>query len=82
MEAPNLIMSGLSTRVVVEGHLLVFQVYKIETEPKGSLEVVGENNTPTAWDDLFDTDRAVKEETERTTREESLHFVEAFLFPD
>ncbi len=72
MSDPNLIDSGLSQRTTVEGHEFRIEIYRIETEPKWSLEVVDEEGTSTVWDDFFDTDQAALDEVLRAIAEEGL----------
>jgi hypothetical protein len=72
MPDPNLIDSGLSQRATVEGHELQIEIYRLEHEPRWSLEVVDEDGTSTVWDDLFDTDQAALDEVLKTIMEEGL----------
>ena len=72
MPDPNLIDSGLSQRATVEGHELQIEIYRLEHEPRWSLEVVDEDGTATFWDDLFDTDQAALDEVLKTIKEEGL----------
>jgi hypothetical protein len=72
MPDPNLIDSGLSQRATVEGHELQIEIYRLEHEPRWSLEVVDEDGTATVWDDLFDTDQAALDEVLKTIKEEGL----------
>ena len=72
MTDPNLITSGLSQTVTTEGHRLRIEIYRIETCPEWSLEIVDEDGTSTVWDDLFATDQAAFEEAQKTIVEEGL----------
>jgi hypothetical protein len=72
MSDPNLVISGLSRQVSVEGHEFQIDIYRIETEPKWSLEVVDEERTSIVWDDLFDTDQAALDEILKSIKEEGL----------
>ena len=72
MPDPNLIDSGLSQRTTVEGHEFKIKIYRLEHEPKWSLEVVDEDGTSTVWDDLFDTDQAALVEVLKAIKEEGL----------
>lgn len=57
MSDPNLITSGLSRRVTVEGHELRIEIYKLEDDKSWTLEVVDEEGTSFVWDDLFASDQ-------------------------
>lgn len=72
MPDPNLIQSGLSQRITVEGHDLQVEIYRLERDTEWSLEVVSENGTSTVWDDLFDTDKMALDEALKTVKEEGL----------
>jgi len=72
MSDPNLVISGLSRQVSVEGHEFQIDIYRIETEPKWSIEVVDEEGTSIVWDDLFDTDQAALDEVLKALAEEGL----------
>ena len=69
---PNLITSGLSREIVIDGHTLRVEIYRIDTDPKWALEVVDESGTSTVWDDLFDTDQDAVDEAMKTIEEEGL----------
>ncbi len=79
MRDPDLVTSGLSRQVLIEGHNLQIKIYRIATEPRWSLEVVDENGTSTVWDDLFDSDQAALAEVMKTIDEEGLG---PFIVPD
>lgn len=72
MPDPNIITSGLSERITVEGHELSIEIYKLESEPNWSLEVVDEDGTSTVWEELFKTDQFAKNEILKTINEEGL----------
>ena len=72
MPDPNLIDSGLSQRITVEGHKLQIEIYRLEHEPKWSLEVVDEDGTSNVWDDLFDSDQEALDEALKVIDEEGL----------
>ncbi len=72
MADPNIITSGLSKRVTVEGHELSIEIYKSECDQNWLLEVVDEDGTSTVWDDLFKSDRAAMNEVLNTIKEEGL----------
>ena len=72
MSDPNLIHSGLSQRTTVEGREFKIEIYRLEQEPKWSLEVVDEDGTSTVWDDLFETDQAALDEVLKTIEDKGL----------
>jgi hypothetical protein len=72
MTDPNIVNSGLSRRMTVEGHNLSIEIYKLECGVGWSLEVVDEEGTSTVWDDLFDTDQAALDEVLKAINEEGL----------
>lgn len=61
MREPNLINSGLSRRVNVEGKEFRIEIYRLE-HTGWTLEVVDEEGTSTVWEGEFDTDEAALEE--------------------
>ena len=72
MSDPNLISSGLSRRVKVEGHELRIEIGKLEEDPTWTLEVVDEDGTSTVWDDQFENDQAALDEAMSAIEEEGL----------
>lgn len=72
MPDPNIVDSGLSQRTTVEGIEFKIEIYRLEHEPKWSLEVVDEDGTSTVWDDLFETDQAALDEVLKTIEKEGL----------
>ena len=72
MADPNIVHSGLSERVTVEGHEFSIEIYRLEHEDVWALEVVDEEGASTVWDDLFDTDQAALNEVLKTIEEEGL----------
>ena len=67
---PNLIISGVSQRIVEDGVPFKVDVYKLEGGEGWTLEVVTEDGTSIVWDDLFDNDRAAFDEAVGTIRAE------------
>lgn len=72
MPDPNLVDSGLSQRVTVDGHDFQIEIYRLEYDTQWSLEVVDEDGTSTVWDDLFDSDQTALDEVLKTIKEEGL----------
>ena len=73
---PNIVNSGLSRTVTVQGARVEVMIYRLEHDPQWALEGVNENGTSTVWDNLFDTDEEASEAFELTLREEG---IDAFL---
>jgi len=72
MSDPNLIVSGLSQAISVEGHKIRIEIYKLENSEGWSLEAVDSEGTSTVWDDLFETDQAAWDEAMKAVKEEGL----------
>ncbi|GGA62603.1 hypothetical protein GCM10011395_35980 [Sphingomonas psychrolutea] len=73
---PNIIHSGLSRTVTVQGASVEVLIYRLEHDPKWALEVVNEAKTSTVWDALFDTDEEALQAFELALAEEG---IDAFL---
>lgn len=71
MREPNLIQSGLSRRINLDGHEFSIEIYRLE-HTEWSLEVVDEEGTSTVWDDLFKTDQAALDEVLKSVEKEGL----------
>ena len=55
-DEPNIVTSGKSMRVVIEGMRFSIEIYRLETDIAWTLEVVDPENTSYVWDDQFATD--------------------------
>lgn len=53
---PNIVNSSLSGLVTIDGITVDVQVYRLEYDPKWTLEVINGEGTSTTWDISFDTD--------------------------
>ena len=73
---PNIVTSGLSRTVTVDGVTVVVNIYRLEHDPQWALEVVNEIGTSTVWDAPFDTDEEANDAFQLTVDEEGM---EAFL---
>ena len=73
---PNIIHSGLSRTVTIQGASVEVLIYRLEHDPKWALEVVNEAKTSTVFDALFDTDDEALQAFELTLAEEG---IQAFL---
>lgn len=54
---PNLITSGKSQRVLVDGYPFSIQVYRLEEGKTWTLEVVDHEGASHVWDEQFRSDR-------------------------
>ncbi len=72
MSDPNIVSSGLSKKVTVEGHRFKIDIYKLETDATWSLEVIDSDGTSTVWDDQFDTDQLALDEVMGAIEKEGL----------
>ena len=73
---PNIVTSGLSRAVTVDGVTVVVNIYRLEDDPQWALEVVNEVGTSTVWEAPFDTDEEAFAAFQLTVEEEGM---EAFL---
>lgn len=73
---PNIVTSGLSRTVTIDGVTVVVSIYRLEDDAQWSLEVVNEVGTSTVWDAPFDTDEEAFAAFQLTVEEEGM---EAFL---
>lgn len=53
---PNIVTSGKSMRVIVDGLRFSIEIYRLETDSTWTLEVVDPENTSHVWDDQFESD--------------------------
>ena len=59
---PNIVYSGLSRKISVDGHQFHIEIYRLEDDAKWKLEAIDDAGTSTVWDDQFDTDQAALHE--------------------
>lgn len=71
MAEPNLINSGLSRSIEVDGQTFRIEIYRLE-HTEWSLEVVDEEGTSTVWDELFETDQAALDEVLQSVAREGI----------
>ena len=57
MSGPEIVMSPLCREITGDGTRVQVDIYRGEDDSGWVLEVIDEENTSTAWDDPFDTDR-------------------------
>jgi len=73
MTDPDLIRSGLSRRVTVEGQEFHVEIYRLEHQTTWTLEVVdAEDGASTVWDDEFETAQNAMDVVLKTIEEEGL----------
>ncbi|ODT72402.1 MAG: hypothetical protein ABS75_04675 [Pelagibacterium sp. SCN 63-23] len=58
---PNLVTSGKSQRVVVDGYAFLSNIHRLETDTTWSLEVVDRQNDSHVWDNQFETDSEARD---------------------
>lgn len=56
-EDPNIITSDKSQRIIVDGLPFSIEIYRLETDPHWTLEVVDCEGTSHVWDDYFSSDK-------------------------
>lgn len=54
---PNLVTSGKSQRVLVDGYPFLIQIYRLEEDKTWTLEVVDHEGTSHVWNEQFRSDR-------------------------
>lgn len=60
-DEPNLVTSGKSHRVVIDGYAFLININRLETDTTWSLEVVDHQNDSHVWDDQFGTDSEARD---------------------
>ena len=56
-DEPNLVSSGKSQHVVVDGHPFSIEIYRLETDKTWTLEVVDHEGTSHVWEEEFNSDK-------------------------
>ena len=56
-EEPNLVNSGESQRVVVDGYIFSIEIYRLETDKTWTLEVVDHEGNSHVWNGHFRSDK-------------------------
>ena len=54
---PNLVTSGKSQQIVVDGYPFSIEIYRLEGEKTWTLEVVDLDNASHVWDEQFKSDK-------------------------
>lgn len=63
---PNLVTSGKSERIVVDGYRFSIDIFRLETDPTWTLEVVDHQNNSYVWDDQFASDTEARDVAVKT----------------
>lgn len=71
---PNIVHSGLSGIMSKDSVTVEVFIYRLESEPKWSLEVVNSAGTSIVWDELFASDEHAHAEFERTVAEDGMQY--------
>jgi hypothetical protein len=56
-DEPNLVTSGKSQHVVVDGYPFSIEIYRLETDKTWTLEIVDIEGTSHVWDEQFKSDK-------------------------
>ncbi|RRN67539.1 hypothetical protein [Agrobacterium deltaense] len=67
---PNLVTSGKSKRIVVDGYPFSINIFRLETYTTWTLEVVDHQNTSHVWDDQFESDTEARDVAVKTIKAE------------
>ena len=69
-EEPNLVTSGKSTRVVIDGYPFSIDIFRMENDTTWTLEVIDEQNTSHVWDEQFQSDAEARDVAVKTIEAE------------
>ncbi|WBU63660.1 hypothetical protein [Paracoccus aerodenitrificans] len=69
-EEPNIVTSGKSQRVIIDGYPFSIEIYRAETDQNWMLEVVDKDGTSHVWDDQFVSDIDARNAAVRAIEEE------------
>ena len=58
MTDPNIVYSGLSRKISVDGQQFHVEIYRLQEDAKWTLEAIDDAGTSIVWDDQFETDQA------------------------
>lgn len=65
-DEPNLVTSGKSKRIVVDGYPFSIDIFRLETDTTWTLEVIDHRNTSHVWDDQFESDTEARDVAVKT----------------
>ena len=60
-DEPNLVTSGKSRKIFVDGYPFSIDIYRLETDKAWTLEVVDYKNTSHVWDQQFKSDKKARD---------------------
>ena len=69
-EEPNIVTSGKSQRVIIDGHPFSIEIYRAETDQNWMLEIVDQDGTSHVWDDHFASDKEARNAAMQAIEEE------------
>ena len=69
-EEPNLVTSGKSRRIVVDGYTFTIDIFRLENDTTWTLEVVDHENNSHVWDEQFASDTEARDVAVKTIEEE------------
>ena len=59
-DGPDVVISGKSQDVVVDGYRFSIQIYRLESDKTWTLEVVDQDGTSHVWEEEIKTDREAR----------------------
>lgn len=69
-EEPNLVTSGKSTRVVIDGYPFSIDIFRMENDTTWTLEVIDQQNTSHVWEEQFQSDAEARDVAVKTIEAE------------
>lgn len=69
-EEPNLVTSGKTTRIVIDGYPFSIDIFRMENDTTWTLEVIDEQNTSHVWDEQFQSDAEARDVAVKTIEAE------------
>ncbi len=72
MPNPNIVRSGLSQPITIDGQQIRIEIYRLESDPTWILELVDEAGTSVVWDDPYETDQQAFDEAIGAITDEGL----------
>jgi len=69
-DEPNLVTSGKSKRIVVDGYPFRIDIFRLEADETWTLEVIDHRNTSHVWDQQFTSDAEARDVAIKTIEAE------------
>ena len=69
---PNLVTSGHSGPITRDGVSITLEIYRLESDPDWTLEVVNDRGTSIVWDDRFASDDLARAAFEQVVADEGM----------